>query len=43
MSKHICLSFGDPQTQYCLDCDQICECLEKKKVNDLKRESNKDG
>lgn len=26
---HICISFGKPQTQYCLDCDQVVECLEE--------------
>jgi len=26
---HICISFGKPQFQYCLDCDQIVACLEE--------------
>jgi len=34
MSKFICTSFGNPQFQYCLECDQLIECLKEKEIRE---------
>jgi len=37
MSKFICTSYGNPQFQYCLECEQLIECLKEKEIR--KKES----
>ena len=39
LSQFYCGSFGNPQTQYCWDCDQLGECLDKKK--EIRKEEKK--